>query len=168
MEKTIYDYTARDLSGREVKLDDYRGKVLLIVNIASKCGLTPQLDGLEMLYEKYRDQGFEILAFPSSNFFQEPLAGDGIAEFCTKNYGVTFKVMEKTNVIGFSKHPVYKFLSNKSLNGKVNKSPHWNFYKYLIDRNGKVVDSFSSITLPSDASLTKQIEACLAAPAVAA
>ena len=163
MDQTIYHLKAKDLSGKEINLADYKGKVILIVNIASKCGFTPQFDGLEEVYEKYKAQGFEILGFPSSNFFQEPLEGDQISEFCSVNYGVSFKIMEKTNVIGFSKHPVYKFLSNKSENGKINSSPKWNFYKYLIGRDGKVVNIYPSTTKPTDEALIKQIETSLSA-----
>ena len=162
MEQTIYDYTAKDLAGRDVKLSDYKGKVLLIVNIASKCGFTPQLGGLEELYEKYKDRGFEVIGFPSNQFGgQEPLEKDQISEFCQVNYGVKFKIMEKTLVRGSDKNSVFKFLTTKKLNGKVNTAPLWNFFKYLIDRNGKVVDYYSSITTPMDAKLTKQIETLL-------
>lgn len=162
MSATIYDYTAKDLAGREVKLSDYKGKVLLIANIASACGFTPQLGGLEQLYEKYKDRGFEILGFPSNQFGnQEPLEKDAISEFCSVNYGVTFKIMEKTNVRGDEKNPVFQYLTNKKLNGKVGRAPLWNFFKYLVDRDGKVVDFYSSITAPMDAKLTKQIEKLL-------
>ena len=161
--QTIYPYQAHDLKGNKVNMADYKGKVLLIVNIASKCGLTPQLAGLEAIYERYKGKGFEILAFPSGNFFQEPLVGDTIAEFCTENYGVSFKIMEKTNVIGFSKHPIYKFLSNKKLNGVVNNSPSWNFYKYLIGKDGRVVCSFGATTPPTDEKIIHKVEECLLA-----
>jgi glutathione peroxidase len=162
MEQTIYDYTAKDLSGKDIKLSDYKGKVLLIVNIASKCGFTPQLGGLEEIYEKYKDRGFEVIGFPSNQFGgQEPLDKDQISEFCQVNFGVSFKIMEKTLVKGSDKNSVYKFLTDKKLNGKVNTAPLWNFFKYLIDRNGKVVDYYSSITAPTADKLTKQIEACL-------
>ena len=162
MALTIYDYTANDLTGKEVKLADYKGKVLLIVNIASKCGFTPQLGGLEEIYEKYKERGFEILGFPSNQFGgQEPLEKEQISDFCQVNYGVTFKIMEKSKVRGSEKNNVFKFLTDKGLNGKVNTAPLWNFYKYLVDRNGKVVDYYSSITTPTDAKLIKQIEAAL-------
>lgn len=162
MALSIYDYTAKDLAGKEVKLADYKGKVLLIVNIASKCGFTPQLGGLEQIYEKYKDRGFEILGFPSNQFGgQEPLEKEQISDFCQINYGVTFKIMEKSKVRGSEKNNVFKFLTDKGLNGKVNTAPLWNFYKYLVDRNGKVVDYYSSITTPTDAKLIKQIEAAL-------
>jgi glutathione peroxidase len=101
MQKTIYDYTAKDLSGKDVKLADYKGKVLLIVNIASKCGFTPQLGGLEEIYEKYKDKGFEVIGFPSNQFGgQEPLEKEQISEFCQVNFGVSFKIMEKSKVRG--------------------------------------------------------------------
>ena len=162
MEQTIYDYTAKDLAGKDVKLSDYKGKVLLIVNIASKCGFTPQLGGLEEIYEKYKDRGFEILGFPSNQFGgQEPLEKEQISDFCQVNYGVSFKIMEKSLVRGSEKNDVFKFLTTKKLNGKVGTSPLWNFFKYLVDRNGKVVDYYSSMTTPTDAKLIKQIEAAL-------
>jgi glutathione peroxidase len=162
MAQTIYDYTAKDLAGRDVKLSDYKGKVLLIVNIASKCGFTPQLGGLEELYEKYKDKGFEVIGFPSNQFGgQEPLEKEQISEFCQVNFGVSFKIMEKSKVRGSEKNSVYKFLTDKKLNGKVGTSPMWNFFKYLVDRDGKVVDYYSSITAPMDAKLTKQIESLL-------
>jgi glutathione peroxidase len=162
MEQTIYDYTTKDLYGKEVKLSDYQGKVLLIVNIASACGFTPQLGGLEQLYEKYKDRGFEVIGYPSNQFGgQEPLEKEQITDFCQVNYGATFKIMEKTDVRGKNSHPVFKFLTTKKLNGKVNTSPLWNFFKYLVDRNGKVVAYYSSITTPTDDKLIKQIEALL-------
>jgi len=162
MTKTIYDYKAKDLAGKDVDLAKYKGKVLLIVNIASACGFTPQLGGLEQLYEKYKDRGFEILGFPSNQFGgQEPLEKDAISDFCSVNYGVTFKIMEKTNVKGSEKNPVFEFLTDKKLNGKVGRAPLWNFFKYLIDRDGKVVDYYTSITAPMDAKITKQIEKLL-------
>ena len=161
MSQTIYEYSAKDLSGKEVHFSDYKGKVLLIVNTASECGFTPQFGTLEELYEMYKDRGFGVLGFPSSQFFQEPLEGEKIGAFCQKNYGVTFPMMEKVKVRGFSKHPLYKFLSNKSLNGKTNSAPLWNFYKYLIDRDGKVVAMFPSTVSPGDEDLIKQIEKCL-------
>ena len=162
MEQTIYDYTATDLAGKDVKLSDYKGKVLLIVNIASQCGFTPQLGGLEEIYEKYKDRGFEILGFPSNQFGgQEPLEKEQISEFCQVNFGVSFKIMEKSLVRGSDKNDVFKFLTTKKLNGKVSTSPLWNFFKYLVDRNGKVVDYYSSMTTPTDAKLIKQIETAL-------
>ena len=161
MTQTIYQYKAKDLTGKEVDFSDYKGKVLLIVNTASECGYTPQFGQLEELYEMYKDRGLVVIGFPSGQFFQEPLEGDKIAAFCQKNYGVTFPMMDKVKVFGFSKAPIYKFLSSKKLNGKVDSVPKWNFYKYLVDREGKVVDIYPSTTEPADEGLIKQIEASL-------
>jgi glutathione peroxidase len=162
MNQTIYHLEAQDIAGRTIHLSDYRGKVILIVNTASKCGFTPQFGGLEELYEKYRKEGFEIIGFPSSQFFQEPNSGEGIEEFCQVNYGVTFKMMDKVKVLGWGKHPVYRFLSDSSLNGVINSAPKWNFYKYLINRQGKVVALYPSTTSPMDTELIAAIEQCLA------
>lgn len=160
--ETVYQFTVNDLSGQPVSLSDYKGKVLLIVNTASKCGLTPQLKGLEALYQKYKDKGLVILGFPSNDFGgQEPLVGDAIQEFCTKNYGVTFPVFDKVVVKGDAACPLYQFLSDEARNGKVSSKPMWNFHKYLIDRDGKVQDFFISSTAPDADRLQKAIEALL-------
>jgi glutathione peroxidase len=162
MEKTIYHLSSKDIQGKEVDFSQYKGKVLLIVNIASKCGFTPQLEELQAVYEHYKEKGLEVIGFPCNQFmFQEPLSGKGITEFCSLNYGVTFKIMEKTKVIGWSKHPVYKFLTNKSENGVLSQTPMWNFYKYLVDRNGKVVAVYPSTVTPKDTKIVKAIERCL-------
>jgi len=162
MAGSIYSLQAKDLWGENVRLKDYKGKVLMVVNIASKCGLTPQLKALEEIYKKYQSRGFELLAFPSNQFAnQEPLKGESIQEFCVLNYGVRFRIMEKTNVRGEKAHPVFKFLANKSLNGKVNIAPIWNFQKYLIDKNGMVVDYFLPITKPDSTKVTNAIERLL-------
>ncbi len=162
MLKSIYDLKAQDLQGEAVSLKDYKGKVLLIVNIASQCGFTPQLEALENVYKKYRAKGFEILAFPCNQFAgQEPLKNGAIQEFCSMEYGISFRIMEKTQVKGPSAHPVFKFLSNKAENGKVGLSPMWNFQKYLVDRNGMVMDYFMPFTRPDSSKVTKAIEALL-------
>src|SRR3954468_3640184 len=114
MTTSIYDFEVKGLDGKSAKLADYKGKVLLIVNIASKCGQTPQLGTLEKLYEKYKDRGFEILAFPSNDFAQEPKEGDKIMEFCTRNYGVQFPVFEKGKVRGNSVQPLYQYLAKET------------------------------------------------------
>lgn len=158
---TIFDYSAQDIQGKELRFSDYKGKVLLIVNIASKCGFTPQLGGLEDLYKKYRDRGFEIIAFPCNQFFQEPLENEKISDFCTSEYGATFRIMEKTKVRGGDKHPVYVFLSDRKLNGKVGTAPLWNFYKYLLGRDGKVIEVFSSMVSPTSQELISKIESAL-------
>lgn len=160
--ETVYQFTVQDLYGKEVSMADYKGKVLLIVNTASKCGLTPQLKGLEALYEKYKDRGFVVLGFPSNDFAgQEPLEGEAIADFCTKNYGVTFPVFDKVKVKGQDACPLYKFLADIERNGKVDTKPGWNFHKYLIDREGRVQDYFASPTSPDSEKIHNAIEALL-------
>ena len=150
MSNSIHQFKVKKLSGEEVKLSDFKGKVLLIVNIASKCGFTPQLSQLQELYEGYEGKDFEILAFPSNDFKnQEPLEGDEIQEFCQVNYGVTFPVFEKTVVKGQNRSPLYAFLSSKKENGQVNSKPMWNFHKYLVDKNGQVIDYFYTFTKPT-------------------
>jgi glutathione peroxidase len=159
MSNSVHDYTVKDIKGKDVNLADYKGKVLLIVNTASKCGFTIQYKDLEKLYEQYKDKGFEILAFPSNDFMnQEPLQGDAIADFCEVNFGVSFKLFERVSVKGPDQIPLFKFLSNKSLNGKFNSVPKWNFHKYLVDKDGNVVDYYYSITSSTSAKVKKAIE----------
>ncbi len=162
MSKSIHQFTVKNLVGKDVKLEDYKGKALLIVNTASKCGYTPQLAQLEKLHEKYKDKGFAVLGFPSNDFGgQEPLAGQAIQEFCEVNYGVTFPVFEKVHVKGSKAVPLFKFLSDKKLNGEVSSTPKWNFHKYLIDKEGRVVDFFYTITEPDAPRLARAIEKLL-------
>lgn len=162
MNNTIYPYKVKNAKGKEINFEDYRGKVLLLVNTASKCGLTPQYGELEALYEKYKAQGFEIIGFPSNDFAgQEPLSSDKAEEFCQINYGVSFTITEKIHVKGEEQHEIFNFLSNKSKNGKVNIAPKWNFQKYLIDKNGQVVDYFLPITTPSSGKIHNAIEKLL-------
>ncbi|MFI5453762.1 glutathione peroxidase [Pedobacter sp. UC225_61] len=157
--QTIYPFKAKLLSGKEKTLSDYKGKVLLVVNTASGCSFTPQLKELQELRDKYADQGFEILGFPSNDFGrQEPLDGAAINEFCEVNYGVKFPVFEKIMVRGSQAHPLFKFLSEKKLNGHINSSPKWNFHKYLINKNGEVVDYFYSFTKPNSSKVKKKIQ----------
>ena len=142
-EKTVYDFSAVTMTGENKSLSDYKGKVILIVNTASKCGFTPQFDGLEALYKKYKDKGFVILGFPSNQFFnQDPGNNKQILEFCTLNYGVTFQMFEKIDVNGSKAHQIYKYLVNlkdKNLGGKIK----WNFTKFLINKNGNVIKRFA-------------------------
>lgn len=160
--ESIYQFTVKDIGGKEVSLADYKGKVILIVNTASKCGLTPQLKGLEALYQKYKDRGLVVLGFPSNDFGgQEPLEGEAIEDFCTKNYGVTFPIFDKVVVKGDNVCPLYKFLGDENRNGKVSSKPMWNFHKYLVDRDGKVQDFFISSTGPDSEKVHKAIEALL-------
>lgn len=157
--KTIYDYKVEDINGETFDFADLKGKKILIVNTASKCGFTPQFDGLENLYQKYKDQNFLIVGFPSNDFGQQdPGTNEEIAEFCRLNYGVTFPMMGKISVKGDSIAPIYEFLTQKELNGKKNSSVKWNFQKYLINEDGTLEDYFYSITDPESKKITKWIE----------
>lgn len=160
--KTIYPFKVKLLNGKEKNLSDFKGKVLLIVNTASGCGFTPQLQELQDLHRVYSDQGFEVLGFPSNDFGgQEPLDGAGINEFCEVNYGVQFPMFEKIMVRGKEAHPLFAFLSDKKLNGNLNSTPKWNFHKYLINKHGEVVDYFYSFTKPSSSKVKKKIQRLL-------
>lgn len=162
MAKSIYDFEVKGLDGKSVKLSDYKGKVLLLVNIASRCGQTPQLDTLEKLYEKYRDQGFEVLAFPSNDFAgQMPEGGNAIQEFCSVNYGVKFKIFSKGKVKGSDAQPLYQYLAEETKIVFRNNYPLWNFQKYIVDRNGRVVDWFNPWKWPDSDKITEMIEKCL-------
>jgi glutathione peroxidase len=161
MENNFYQFTARSLQGKEIGMDTYRGKVVLVVNTASKCGLTPQYEGLEKLYEKYKDTGLVILGFPCNQFGnQEPGTEKEISEGCLINYGVSFQMFSKIEVNGANAHPIYKYLKDK-LPGFPIKKIKWNFTKFLIDRNGIPVKRFSPTTVPEK--LVKDIEKLLTA-----
>lgn len=161
--KTIYPFKARKISGDEINLSDYKNKVLMIVNTASECGFTPQLKDLAALKTEFGNQDFEILAFPSNNFGgQEPLEGDAIASFC-ENYGSNFPVFDKIDVRGPQADPLYKFFADKKQNGKLSSTPRWNFHKFLVDRNGEVVDFYLPFTKPTSAKVKKKISQLLAA-----
>lgn len=142
--KTIYDYTVTDVFGTDYPLELLKGDKIMIVNTASECGLTPQYEGLQRLYKTYKSKDFIIIGFPANNFMkQEPGTNQEIATFCQKNYGVDFPIMSKIDVIGENQHPIYKFLTQKKLNGKVDSEVQWNFQKYLINAEGgldKVID----------------------------
>ena len=142
--KTVHDFTVKDINGDDVKLDLYKGKVLLIVNVASKCGLTPQYADLQEIYDEYSKDGLEILGFPANNFMgQEPGSNAQIKTFCSSKYGVTFPMFSKISVKGKNIHPLYEFLTKKANNGSVNAPVSWNFQKFLINTKGEVVTSFS-------------------------
>mgnify|MGYP001606426755 CR=1 FL=1 len=148
---SIYDFTAKTLAGKDVSLADYRGQVLLIVNTASKCGFTPQYEGLEKLYEELHPKGLTILGFPCNQFgAQEPGGADEIGQFCQVNYGVSFPMFGKIDVNGAQAHPLYKYLTHekRGILGTVNIK--WNFTKFLIDRAGKVVARYGSMTKPQE------------------
>ncbi len=160
---TVYDYTVKTITGEEVSLSDYKDKVVLIVNTASECGFTPQYKELETLFNTYKVKGFTILAFPSNDFGgQEPLNGQEITSFCQKNYGVSFPVFDKIVVKGDQAHPLYKFLADKKANGEVGIAPKWNFHKYLIDKQGRVVTYYFSTTSPTSDKVINKVEELLA------
>ncbi|MFC3748511.1 glutathione peroxidase [Paenibacillus sp. GCM10012306] len=146
---SIYNFEAQTLRGEEESLSKYKGKVLLVVNTASKCGFTPQFKGLQEVYEKYKDRGFEILGFPSNQFAgQEPGESEEIAEFCEINYGVTFPMYEKVDVKGDEAHPLFKYLSAEAPGLLGSKSIKWNFTKFLVDQDGRVLKRFAPSTTP--------------------
>jgi len=157
---SVYDYSAKTLDGQDANLADYRGQVLLIVNTASKCGFTPQYEGLEQLWRTYKDRGFTILAFPCNQFgAQEPGDAAEIANFCSLTYDVTFPVMSKIDVNGGDAHPLYKFLKKEQKGLLGTEAIKWNFTKFLIGRDGEVVERFAPTTKPED--LKAAIEALL-------
>ncbi|WP_010522174.1 glutathione peroxidase [Aquimarina agarivorans] len=150
-ENSIYQFKVKDLSGSEFDFASLKGKKVMIVNTASKCGLTGQYKQLQQLFDKYADNGFTIVGFPANNFMkQEPGSNKDIAAFCTKNYGVTFPMMGKIDVKGAKQHEVYQFLTKKEKNGYKDNTVKWNFQKYLIDENGYVVHVIPSRTLPNE------------------
>ena len=156
---TIYDFTVKDNKGNDISLDKYKGKVLLIVNTATECGFTPQYQGLEELYKKYKDQGFEILDFPSNQFGgQTPGTDTEIQNFCTARFGTTFDRFAKIDVNGENEDPLYSYLK-KSQGGLLGDKIKWNFTKFLIDRDGNVVERYSSQKKPEN--IAKEIEKLL-------
>jgi glutathione peroxidase len=159
---SIYDIQVNDITGKPVSLGQYQGKVLLIVNTASKCGFTPQMKDLETIYKKYHDQGFEVLAFPSNDFKQDPADNTDISMFAKKNYEVTFPFFEKGKVSGDDKQPLYQFLTAQK-SGFLFKEVQWNFEKFLVGRDGHVIDRWNSPTKPTSDSITKAIETALIA-----
>jgi len=156
----LTDFTARTLDGEEKSLADYKGQVVLVVNTASKCGFTPQYKGLQELHEAYGDKGLQILGFPCNQFGgQEPGEADEIGEFCQRNYGVTFQMMDKIDVNGSNAHPLYEWLKSEKgglLGGKIK----WNFTKFLVGKDGQVIERYAPTTKPEK--LTDDIEKALA------
>lgn len=150
-QKSFYDFKVKDIDGNDFDLSSLKGKKVLVVNTASKCGNTPQYEQLQGLYEKYGDKKFVIIGFPANNFGQqEPGSNSEIEEFCTKNYGVTFPMMSKISVKGSDIDPLYKWLTSKSENGVLDSEVTWNFQKYLIDENGKLVKMVAPKVKPDD------------------
>jgi glutathione peroxidase len=162
-EKSVYEFTMKDIDGNDVKLNQYKGDVVMIVNTASKCGYTPQYEGLEKIYEKYKDKGFVILGFPANNFMgQEPGTEKEIKEFCTLKYHVSFPMFSKISVKGEDQHPLYTFLTNKQSDPEFAGDITWNFNKFLVDRSGKIVARFSSKDTPESDAITAAIDKYLA------
>ena len=157
--KSFYDFTVQTIDGSNFKLSELKGKKVLVVNTASKCGFTPQYEELEDLYKKYGPDKFVIIGFPSNDFMsQEPGTNSEIREFCTKNYGVTFPMMAKVKVKGDSIAPIYQWLTKKSENGVLNSSVKWNFQKFMIDENGHLVDVVLSPFKPNCGTIINWLE----------
>ncbi len=158
-QRSIYEFTMKDIDGNDVRLDTYRGKVVMIVNVASKCGYTPQYEGLENIYKKYKDRGFVVLGFPANNFLgQEPGSDADIKDFCRLTYGVSFPMFSKISVTGSDQHPLYTLLTSKRSDPEFGGDIKWNFNKFLLDRNGKVVARFATKELPESETVAAAIE----------
>lgn len=159
---TALGFTVTDIDGKEVKLSDYEGKVVVVVNVASQCGLTPQYKGLQAMYDKYKDKGLVILAFPCNQFgSQEPGSAEEIKTFCSDNYAVTFPLFSKIDVNGEGASDLYKYLTALELQPKGAGAVSWNFEKFLIGRDGKVINRFQPRTSPTDPEFVKAVEAAL-------
>ena len=159
MGKTIFQFSVEDINGKTFDFSSLAGKKIMIVNTASRCGLTPQYEILQSLYEKYQDQDFEIIGFPANNFLaQEPGTNDEIATFCSVNYGVSFPMMEKISVKGKDMHPVYQFLTSEEQNGVMDSKVTWNFQKYLLGPDGTLEKVISPRTDPDDPEVITWIE----------
>jgi len=158
-QKSFYDFKVKDIDGKTFDLSSLKGKKVLVVNTASKCGYTPQYEQLEAIYKNYGDEKFTIIAFPANNFGnQEPGSDAEVEEFCKKNYGVSFPIMSKISVKGDDMHPLYKWLTSKSENGVKDSEVKWNFQKYLIDENGQLVEVFESKVKPDDEKIVSWIK----------
>lgn len=159
---SVLDFTMKNIDGKEVALSGYKGKVLLLVNVASKCGYTRQYKGLEELYQRYKDEGFAILGFPANNFMsQEPGTDAEIKNFCTSTYGVSFDMFSKISVKGEDQHPLYRYITSADTNPEFAGEIKWNFQKYLVDRNGKIIGKYLSRTEPLSEELVQAVEAAL-------
>ena len=160
--ETIYQFEMTSLQGEPVSLEMYKGKVVLLVNVASKCGLTPQYADLQETYSKYKDQGLVILGFPANNFaWQEPGSDEEIEQFCTKNYGVDFPMFSKISVKGKDQHPLYQFLTQKEKNGVLDAKMKWNFQKFLVGKDGKLISVIDPRTKVTEEEIVVQIEGLL-------
>ena len=160
--KNIYDFTMNSIDGKPVSLKSYKGKVVLLVNVASKCGYTPQYAGLESLYEKYKDRGFVIVGVPANNFMQqEPGTNEEIKTFCSRKYNVSFPMMSKVSVLGEDKTPLYRYLTDRNSDPKFGGDIKWNFTKFLFDRNGNPVARFEPAVTPDSAEVQSAVESAL-------
>ena len=157
-EKSFHDFSIESISGGDISLADYKNKVVLLVNTASQCGFTPQYAGLQKIYDRYKDDGFVVLGVPSDDFNQELSSDDDVKKFCEIRYGVNFPLTSIQKIKGDSAHPLYKWISG---NTSVIGQPRWNFHKYLISKEGKVLNWFSSMTSPTSDGLLKQVEQAL-------
>src|SRR5580692_2762541 len=159
---SVHDFTLDSLKGEPTPLASFKGKVMLVVNVASQCGYTPQYEGLQALYAKYKDQGFVIAGFPANNFGgQEPGTNEEIGAFCKSKYGVTFPMFSKISVKGGDQAPLYQFLTDKSANPKTGGEIQWNFTKFLVDRTGKVIQRFEPGVEPQSRELVSAVESTL-------
>ena len=160
---SVYDFTLSSIDGAATPLSSFKGKVVLLVNVASKCGYTPQYAGLEKLYATYKDKGLVIVGVPANNFgAQEPGSNEEIKTFCNRNYNVTFPMMSKVSVKGAGTTPLYQYLTDKTANPKTGGDIKWNFTKFLVDKKGNVINRFESAVTPEAAELVKAVEAALA------
>lgn len=159
---TIHEFTLNSIDGQPTPLAEFKGKAVLLVNVASRCGFTPQYAGLEALYQQYKDKGLVVLGFPANNFlWQEPGTNEEIKAFCSTKYRVTFPMFAKVSVKGGNQAPLYQFLTDKKANPSTGGAVGWNFTKFLADRNGKVIARFGSKVAPESPELVKAIEAAL-------
>ena len=151
MKESFYDFKANDINGKEVSMSNYEGKVVLIVNVASSCGFTPQYEGLQKLYDEHKEEGLEILAFPCNQFGeQEKGDGEEIKNFCEKNYSITFPIFEKVEVNGNDAHPIFKFIKEQKKGFMGTESIKWNFSKFLLSKNGEVIKRYGSLDVPEN------------------
>ena len=157
-DKSFHDFSIESISGGDISLSDYKNKVVLLVNTASQCGFTPQYAGLQKIYDRYKDDGFVVLGVPSDDFNQELSSDDDVKKFCEIRYGVNFPLTSIQKIKGDSAHPLYKWISG---NTSVIGQPRWNFHKYLISKEGQILNWFSSMTSPTSDGLLKQVEQAL-------
>ena len=151
MKESFYDFKANDINGKEVSMSSFEGKVVLIVNVASGCGFTPQYEGLQKLYDEHKEEGLEILAFPCNQFGeQEKGDGEEIKNFCEKNYSITFPIFEKVEVNGNDAHPIFKFIKEQKKGFMGTESIKWNFSKFLLNKNGEVIKRYGSLDIPEN------------------